>query len=204
MWNPSISLLVSHHQIIYCKLNLKILYPPAYQRLVWDLKRANTDSIRKTIKMVDWHFMFLNKTVHEQVSVFNTVLVNILSNYIPHKYIAIDDRDPTWMTKCIKDKINLKSTLYKSKKFMELQNLSTEILDMISVRKEEYYVHLSKKLNNPSARSKTCWTILKYFYKGNKVPLIPLLLVKNKIVPDFTEKVNLFNVFLLFSMYTYL
>ena len=65
--------------------------------------------------MVDWHFMFLNKTVHEQVSVFNNLLFDILFNYIPHKYIAIDDRDPPWMTKCIKDKINLKSTLCKSK-----------------------------------------------------------------------------------------
>ena len=48
------------------------------------------------------------------------------------------------MAKHIKDKINLKSTLYKSKRFMELQNLSTEISNMISIRKEEYYVHLSK------------------------------------------------------------
>ena len=145
--------------------------------------------------MVDWHFIFLNKTAHEQVSVFNNVLFNILSNYISHKYITIDDRDPPWMTNCIKDKINLKSTLYKSIKFMGLQNLSTEISDMISVRTEEYYVHLSKKLNNPSTRSKTYWSILKSFYKGNKVPLIPLLLVNNKIVSDFTEKANLFNVF---------
>ena len=97
-------------------MNLKIIDPPPYQRLVWDFKRANTDSIRKAIKMVDWHFMFLNKTVHEQVSVFNNVLFDILFNYIPHKYISIDDRDPPWMTKCIKDKINLKSTLYKSKR----------------------------------------------------------------------------------------
>ena len=86
------------------------------------------------------------------------------------------------MTKCIKDKINLKSTLCKSKKFMELQNLSTEVSDMIATRKEEYYVHLSKKLNNPSTRSKTYWSILKSFYKGNKFPLIPLILVNNKIV----------------------
>ena len=81
--------------------------------------------------MVDCHFMFLNKTVHEQVSIFNNVLFNILSNYIPHKYITIDDRDPPWMTKRIKDKINLESTLCKSKKFIELQNPSTEISDMI-------------------------------------------------------------------------
>ena len=78
---------------------------------------------------------------------------------------------------------------------MELQNLSTEISDMISIRKEEYYVHLSKKLNNPSTRSKTYWSNLKSFYKGNKVPLIPPLLVNNKIVSDFTEKVNPFNFF---------
>ena len=77
---------------------------------------------------------------------------------------------------------------------MELQNLSTEISDMISIRKEEYYVHLSKKLNNPSTRSKTYWSILKSFYKANKVPLIPPLLVNNKIVSDFTEKANLFNI----------
>ena len=66
---------------------------------------------------------------------------------------------------------------------------------MISIRKEEYYVHLSKKLNNPSTRSKTYWSILKSFYKGNKVSLIPPLLVNNKIVSDFTEKANIFDVF---------
>ena len=30
-----------HHQIIYCKLNFKIVYPPCYERLVWDFKRAD-------------------------------------------------------------------------------------------------------------------------------------------------------------------
>ena len=43
----------NHHQIVYCKLNLKIVYPPPYQREVWDFKRSNIDSIRKTIKIVD-------------------------------------------------------------------------------------------------------------------------------------------------------
>ena len=51
--------------------------------------------------------MFMNKTVHEKVTIFNTILMNILSDYIPNKYIIIDDQDPPWMTKAIKDKINL-------------------------------------------------------------------------------------------------
>ena len=96
--------------------------------------------------MVDWHFMFLNKNVHEHVSVFNNVLLNIFTNYIPHKHITVDDRDPPWMTKHIKDKINLKSMLYKSRNFIELQNLSSEISEMISTRKEEYYTIFLKNL----------------------------------------------------------
>ena len=84
--------------------------------------------------MVYWHFMFINKTVHEQVTTFNTILMNIFSNYIPNKYIIIDDKDPPWMTKAKKDKINSKS---KSNNFMELQNLAFDTSEMISI-KDEY------------------------------------------------------------------
>ena len=54
-----------HHQSVYCKMDLEIVCPPPYQRCVWDFKRANIDSIRKEIKMIDWHFMLLNKNVHK-------------------------------------------------------------------------------------------------------------------------------------------
>ena len=88
-----------HHKIIHCKTDLRITYPPPYRRLVWDFKRVNISSIRKAIKMVDWRFMLLNKVVHEQVSIFNNALMNIFSDYIPNKYIIIDDRYPPWMNK---------------------------------------------------------------------------------------------------------
>ena len=108
------------------------------------------------------------------------------------------------MTGAIKNKINLKKSLSRSKNFIGLQNLAIEILELISIRKEEYYNNLSKKLNynnlsknfnDPNTSVKTYWLILKSFYKGNMVPLIPPLLVNNKIVSDFTEKANLFNDF---------
>ena len=44
---------------------------------MWDFKRAKISSIRKAIKMVDWQFMFSNKNTHEQVVIFNDVLMNI-------------------------------------------------------------------------------------------------------------------------------
>ena len=36
-----------HHQIVYCKLDLKFMYPPPYQRCVWDFKRANKEKAKK-------------------------------------------------------------------------------------------------------------------------------------------------------------
>ena len=105
----------------------------------------------------------------------------------------MDDRDPPWMNETIKQRIELKKSLHKSNNFIEIQKLSTEISDMILKRKEKYYHHLSLKLNSPNSSAKTYWSIPNSFYNDTKVPLIPPLLVNNKIVSDFANKANLFN-----------
>ena len=38
------------HQITYAKFNLKIYYPPPYQREIWHYQKANTNQIRTAIK----------------------------------------------------------------------------------------------------------------------------------------------------------
>ena len=55
-----------HHQITYCKLNLKIVYPLPYVCLVWDFKRADVNAITTAINQADWKFMFSCKNVHQQ------------------------------------------------------------------------------------------------------------------------------------------
>ena len=42
-----------HQQIIYSKLNLNVIYPPPYQRLIWDYKKANVDCIKTPLNSVD-------------------------------------------------------------------------------------------------------------------------------------------------------
>ena len=81
--------------------------------------------------------------------------MNIFSDTISNKYVTVDDRDPPWMTVELKNKINLKRSLSKSKKFSEIQMLSTEIFKLILERKERYYHDLSMKLNNPKTSAKT-------------------------------------------------
>ena len=75
------------------------------------------------------------------------------------------------------------------------ETIAIEISELISLRNEEYYNNPSKKLNQPNNSAKTYWSILKSCYKGKRVPLIPPFLVNNKIVSDFTEKVNFLNIF---------
>ena len=48
---------------------------------------------------------------------------------------------------------------------------------------------------HPKTAPKTYWAILETFANGSKIPLIPPLLVDNKLVIDFLDKANLFNNF---------
>ena len=42
-----------HHQIIHCKINLQVEYPPPYQRHVWNYAKANKDTILSALQNVD-------------------------------------------------------------------------------------------------------------------------------------------------------
>ena len=104
-----------HHQITFCKLNLKVEYPPPYQHLVCNFKKSHNDAIkRRAIELVNWNSLFLHKNVHEQVVIFKQTLMNIFSNYIPNQLIAIDDNDPSQINDYIKRKKMEKKVACKS------------------------------------------------------------------------------------------
>ena len=56
---------------------------------------------------------------------------------------------------------------------------------MINRPKEEYQNHIALKLNDLLTTTKTYWSILKAFYNGKKVPIIPPLLINDKLISDF-------------------
>ena len=66
-----------HHQITHCRRNLNTEYPLPYERLVWDYRKANIESIQKSIESVNWVVLFNNKTVNKQVFIFNETIMNI-------------------------------------------------------------------------------------------------------------------------------
>ena len=122
---------------------------------------------------------------------------------MPNKYITIDDKDPVWMNETIKLKIKAKDNMYKKyiqngrfeSDFVLLETLITELNELVSTTKALYYENIGKKLNDPLLQAKTYWSILKTFYNGKKIPLIPPLLVDDKFVTDMKTKANIFNKF---------
>ena len=111
-----------HHQVIFCKLNLKIEYPPPHPCEVWDYEKAQTDLINRAIDQFDWVNLFLNKNIDERVILFNRTISNIFHNFIQNKIILCDDRDPPWMNKRIKYLIKKKKKLYFKNKKSQTQS----------------------------------------------------------------------------------
>ena len=135
-----------HDHITHWKLNLNIEYPPPYERLVWDDRKTNIESIQKSIKSANWDTLFYSKTVNKQISVFNETTMNIFYNFVPNKLVTSDDSNPTWMNHFIKNKIKWNHQIYKTyiksdckdKDYIEFQGTTSIVIEGISRREEEY------------------------------------------------------------------
>ena len=102
-----------HHQIIHAKFNLKIFYPPLYERVVWHHQDANNDLIQRSISQFNWEKAFSNKGINKQISIFNETVLNIMTNFIPHETKIFNDEEAAWINKNVKTMIPEKSKIYQ-------------------------------------------------------------------------------------------
>ena len=75
-----------------------MVYPPPYVWEAWRYKYANTELIRQATNKFNWQRVFLNTNTNEKVGIFDSTILNIRSNLIPHEF---DDKDPPWFNKKI-------------------------------------------------------------------------------------------------------
>ena len=192
-----------HHQIIYAKFDLKIFYPPPYERNVWHFKLANSDHIKRAIDIFDWESTLNYIDANDQVSVFNLTILNIVSNVIPNETITCDDLDPPWMNIFIKNLIRAKDNFYK--KFVRksnnmyhlcaFKNLQNHLNQSTQIAKQNYVNKIAQRPGDPNTSSKCYWSLLKTLLKGKKIPCIPPLFHGDKFIVEFQEKSEIFNSF---------
>ena len=191
-----------HHQIIYSNINLKIYYPPAYERLVWDYSKAELTNIIKSLSQINWHNALNDLNVNDQVEYLSGCILNIFSNFVSNKTITCREKDPPWMTDEIKIICHTKAKIYENHvkngrsdvdkdELVRVTSLSSDVNTKV---KENLY-SLGNKLNNPQTGAKSHWSILNKFLQKKKIPLIPPILWNGTFVTNICEKITLFNTF---------
>ena len=151
-----------HHQIVYCKLNLNIKFPPPYESLVWDYNKADIEKIKKSIEQVHWENIFNHKNPHQQVAIFSKTIINIFSKFVQNRVITCDDRDQPWMNDFLKNKIKWKTKIYKDyvkngrteNEYLKLQIARNNVSEIIDERKNDCNCHHASKLNNTKTGAK--------------------------------------------------
>ena len=102
-----------HYQIIHAKFNLKISYPPPYERVVCHYQDANNDLIQRSISQFNWERAFSNKGVNQQISIFNETIRNIMANFIPQETKIFSDQEVPWINNKVKTMIQEKNKIYQ-------------------------------------------------------------------------------------------
>ena len=107
------------------KDNLSATIP--YGRMMWHLKHASSDHIKRAIDIFDWEPALNNLAANDPVSVFNETIMNMATNFIPNETIncrstfdKMNTIEPPWMNSFIKDVIRAKDNFYK--KFVRKSN----------------------------------------------------------------------------------
>ena len=72
-------------------------------------------------------------------------------------------------------------------------NTANECTRLIIAAKEKYLTRLSAKHEDPSTVPKTYWSISNRFSSNKKLPIIPPILVDDRIVSPFAEKTDIFS-----------
>ena len=140
-----------HHQIVYSKFDLKIFYPPPYERTVWHYQQADTELIKRSLESFDWKNAFSSCNPNEQVSMLIKTVLNIMSNFTPNETIMVDDRDPPWIIRRLKIMIQEKNVFYK--KYLKPNNQETfqlfsQIQEPVSQATEDSKKKYYEKLSN--------------------------------------------------------
>ena len=132
------------------------------------------------------------------MDIFNSTILNILSNLIPHEFLVYDDKEPPCFNKKIRALIQEKNVAFKNYRNnrgnidlkCRLKYLQTCLNASIEVAKEKYYHNTVNKLMNTQKNSKVYWYLLKIFLNNKKIPIIPPLFYENRFITDFKEKDN--------------
>ena len=104
---------ICQHQIANVKFNLNVIYSSSCKSWGVALQYSKFRVYSTRNVNFGWKKLFHDVDVKQQLMLFNEAVLNIIWNFIPDGTVTFDDRDPPYITSCIKKMINNKSLAIK-------------------------------------------------------------------------------------------
>ena len=173
----------------------------AYERLIWDYKRANFNELRERIDETNWDHCFETEDVNVASKRWTETLLNLARTCIPNRVVTVRPRDSPWFTSNLhklKRKVHRAYALlkqnfsaYRWEKYISLKhNYLEELKEAELLYNEKLAKSLSQERN-----SSRWWTTLKHVLGKADDSSYPPLKNNNDYVTDNKDKAELFNAF---------
>ena len=135
------------------------------------------------------------------VFLFNWIIKDILSNYIPHETIICENRDPLWINNRVEELMRKMIFFKVTFIVIRIPRYSIELIisrvfpeSFIEANKKRFYSCICRRMMNPLS-IKTKWSILTWSLYNKNICCIPSLLHQNRFITKYKDKAELFSNF---------
>ena len=175
---------------------------PPCTRKIWHYDKADFVAVKRSIEMFRWQ-EYPDSLIcpNEQAKLLNGVLMNIYSNFIPHKVKTIRPHEEPWVTQTVKNFLRKKNHAYRNfargghpdDKLGRLQSMISEGSRLIEDAKRNYFLKAGRMLVDRGIGSKKYWSVINTILNEAKIPIIPPLLENGIFITKIAEKAEIFN-----------
>ena len=77
------------------KINFRVPLPPPHFKVIWHYMDADVGSVQRAIENFICKYAFESKSINEKVQVPREILMNKLCNFVPHKSLKFNYKQPS-------------------------------------------------------------------------------------------------------------
>ena len=197
--DPPVS--TNDHSTLSAILNFKLKHDSAYERLIWDFKRADFTEFRKQIEETNWDHCFETEDIDIASKRWSETLLNLARTCIPNKVVIIRPRDSPWFSTRLhklKRKVHRAYAAVKQNfsayRWEKYNVLKHSYLDELKESERLYHDKLAKSLSQERNTS-GWWSTLKHVLGKGDDSSYPPLKSGDDYITDNKDKAELFNSF---------
>lgn len=140
----------SDHQCILLNPKVRQKIPPTSKK-VRQMKPRNRIALSMKMAYEDWENVYSAQDVDEKVTVFNSIVMDMLNKTMPERTVRCHSSDKPWMTSHIKSQIKARQCAFNRGDKISYECLCRKVSSLVSKAKAIYYHNKAKdyRTTNP-------------------------------------------------------